>query len=170
MNVNSRKQGAFENAPDDLRAWLDRVEGLGQLDGIAGAHWDLEIGALTELILERQSSPPALIFEGIPDHSSNSRILVNMLETIERTALTLNLPTDLKPIPLIDALRAKLRHLQPIKPQIVSSGPILEEQETGDEINILNFPVPRWHEGTEAATLERPTSSLPEIPKRDQKT
>ncbi len=147
INAGPRTRGGIENSPDDLRFWLDQVEGLSQLEGIAGAHWDLEIGALTETILERQSSPPALMFEGIPDHFSNSRILVNMLETIERTALALNLPTDLKPIPLVDALRAKLRKLQPIKPQIVSSGPILEEQKTGDEINILNFPVPRWHEG-----------------------
>ena len=109
INAGPRTRGGIESSPDDLRSWLDQVEGLSQLEGIAGAHWDLEIGALTELILERQSSPPALIYEGIPDHSSNSRILVNMLETIERTALALNLPTDLKPIPLVEALRAKLR-------------------------------------------------------------
>ncbi len=32
--------------PCDLRAWLDDVEKLGQLERIAGAHCDLEIGAL----------------------------------------------------------------------------------------------------------------------------
>ena len=70
-----------------------------------------------------------------------------MLETLERTALTLNLPTDLKTIPLIDALRAKLRALQPIKPTIVSTGPVMENVERGDQIDLLKFPVPRWHEG-----------------------
>ena len=131
---------------DDLRVWLEQVEGLGQLERIKGAHWDLEIGALTEIVLEKLTSPPALIFEGIPGHSSKDRILVNMLETIERTALTLNLPADLKPIPFINALRMKLRQLQPLKPHLVSSGPVLEMRESGDDINLLNLPVPRWHE------------------------
>src|SRR5262245_30721683 len=93
----------------DLRDWLDSVERLGQLERISGANWDLEIGALTEIILERLSSPPAVIFDGVPSYDPNRRVLANMLETIERTALTLNLPADLKTIQLIDALRAKLR-------------------------------------------------------------
>ena len=131
--------------PDDLRVWLNEVEKLGQLERIKGAHWNLEIGGLTEVILERMSSPPALIFEDIPDHSSNCRILVNMLETMERFALTMNMPTDLKPMELIDGLRAKLRQLQPLPPKILSSGPLLEEQETGDAIDLLRLPVPLWH-------------------------
>ena len=84
----------------DLRDWLDGVQKLGQLEHISGAHWDLEIGALTEIILERLSSPPAVMFESVPGYDPNRRVLANMLETLERTALTLNLSTDLKTIPL----------------------------------------------------------------------
>jgi UbiD family decarboxylase len=131
----------------DLRDWLDGVRALGQLERISGADWDLEIGALTEIILERLSSPPAVMFDAVPGYAPNRRVLANMLETLERTALTLNLPTDLKTIPLIDALRAKLRALQPIKPTIVSTGPVMENVERGDQIDLLKFPVPRWHEG-----------------------
>ena len=131
----------------DLRDWLDSVERLGQLERISGADWDLEIGALTEIILERLSSPPALMFDAVPGHASNFRVLANMLETIERTALTLSLPADLKTIQLIDALRAKLRALQPIKPTILATGPVMENVERGDQIDLLKFPVPRWHEG-----------------------
>src|SRR5215510_7563178 len=120
---------------------------MGQLERISGADWDLEIGALTEIILERLASPPAVIFDGVPGYAPNRRVLANMLETIERTALTLNLPADLKTIQLIDALRAKLRALQPIKPTILSTGPVMENIERGDQIELLKFPVPRWHEG-----------------------
>ena len=42
----------------DLRDWLKDVKQLEQLEQISGAHWDLEIGALTEIILERMSTPP----------------------------------------------------------------------------------------------------------------
>src|SRR5919108_1099548 len=117
--------------PCDLRDWLDGVEALGQLERISGAHWDLEIGALTEIILERLSSPPALMFDQVPGYDPTRRVLANMLETLERTALTLNLPTDLKTIALIDALRAKLRALQPVQPTIVSAGPVMENVECG---------------------------------------
>jgi UbiD family decarboxylase len=131
----------------DLRDWLDEVEELGQLERIRQAHWDLEIGALTEIILERISTPPALLFENIPGFDPKRRVLANMLETLERTALTLNLPTHLKTIPLIDALRGKLSTLQTLTPKTVSTGAILENVEEGDQIDLLKFPVPRWHEG-----------------------
>jgi len=81
--------------PCDLRDWLDNVEALGQLEHISGAHWDLEIGALTEIILERLSFPPAVMFEDVPGYAPKRRVLANMLETLERTALTLNLPTNI---------------------------------------------------------------------------
>ena len=112
--------------PCDLRDWLKDVKRLEQIEQISGAHWDLEIGALTD---------------------PNRRVLANMLETLERTALTLNLPTDIKTMPLIDALRAKLRALQPIKPNIVTTGPVFENVERGDQIDLMKFPVPRWHAG-----------------------
>ncbi|MGH7826470.1 MAG: UbiD family decarboxylase [Candidatus Binatia bacterium] len=131
----------------DLRQWLRSVEELGQLEQVSGAHWDLEIGALTEIILERLPSPPAVMFDAVPGYDPKRRVLANMLENLERTALTLKLPTDLKTIPLIDALRAKLRALRPLKPNIVPTGPVLENVERGDQIDLLKFPVPRWHAG-----------------------
>ena len=103
----------------DLRDWLKDVKRLEQLEQISGAHWDLEIGALTEIILERISTPPAVVFDNVPGFEPGRRVLANMLETLERTALTLNLPMDLKIIPLIDALRARLRAMQPIKANVV---------------------------------------------------
>ena len=131
----------------DLRDWLKDVKRLEQLEQISGAHWDVEIGALTEIILERIATPPAVMFDAVPGYDPNRRVLVNMLETLERTALTLNLPLDLKIIPLIDALRAKLRALQPIKPTVVSAGPVMDNVERDGEVDLLKFPVPRWHAG-----------------------
>src|SRR6185437_14937013 len=121
----------------DLRDWLKDVKRLEQLEQISGADWDLEIGALTEIILERISTPPAVVFDNVPGFDPNRRVLVNMLETLERTALTLNLPLDLKIIPLIDALRARLRAMQPISANVVSDGPIFENIERGDQIDLM---------------------------------
>jgi 4-hydroxy-3-polyprenylbenzoate decarboxylase len=131
----------------DLRDWLKDVQRLEQLEKISGAHWDLEIGALTEIILERIATPPAVMFDNVPGYDPNRRVLANMLETLERTALTLNLPLELKTIQLIDALRAKLRTLQPVEPVVVKTGPVMENVERGDEVDLMKFPVPRWHAG-----------------------
>jgi UbiD family decarboxylase len=131
----------------DLRDWLGQVEAMGQLASISGAHWDVELGALTEMILERMPTPPAVMFDSVPGYEPNRRVLANMLESLERTAVTLNLPIELNAIPLIDALRARLRALQPIKPNVVSTGAVMENVERGDQVDLLRFPVPRWHEG-----------------------
>ena len=47
----------------DLRKFIDQVRSDGELEEIAGAHWHLEIGALTELFAE-QASTPTLSDEG----------------------------------------------------------------------------------------------------------
>ena len=57
----------------DLRPWLEAVEDLGQLERISGSHWDLEIGALSELILEKLSAPPALLFDRVPGYEPGRR-------------------------------------------------------------------------------------------------
>jgi len=57
----------------DLRDWLKEVKRLEQLEQISGAHWDLEIGALTEIILGRISTPPALVFDNVPGFDPGRR-------------------------------------------------------------------------------------------------
>ena len=147
MALAEIKNEPATGAACDLRPWLKAVEDLGQLEVVSGGHWDLEIGALTEMILERLSAPPAVIFDAVPGYERGRRILVNMLETIERIAISLKMPANLPSIPFIDLLRAKLRKLKPLAPRIVPSGPVFENRQSGTEVNMLRFPVPRWHEG-----------------------
>jgi 4-hydroxy-3-polyprenylbenzoate decarboxylase len=86
------------------------------------------------------------LFESVPGYDPHRRVLVNMLETIERTAVTLNMPSNLRTIPFIGLLRDKLRNLKPIQPEIVSTGPVLENVEENGSVDMFKFPVPRWHE------------------------
>ncbi len=45
----------------DLRDWLERVEAIGELQTITGVDWDLEMGAVAEMIYHaRPENPPAL--------------------------------------------------------------------------------------------------------------
>ena len=143
-----RRRQAPELTPfDDLRAWLGQVEGIGQLERVSGAHWDLEIGALNEIVCERLPAPPALLFDRVAGHRGDGRVLVNMMETMERTALTLDLPLDLDTIEVIHRLRTRLGRLAPVEPRVLATGPVLENRRTGKDIDILDVPVPRWHSG-----------------------
>lgn len=147
MAKPQKKQDQQLTTFDDLRAWMQQVDEIGQLEHVKGAHWDLEIGALNEIICERLPAPPALLFENIAGHEGEGRVLANMMETMERTALTLNLPLELSTIEVIDRLRSRLRALEPLEPRIVSTGPVMENRKTGKDLNILDIPVPRWHAG-----------------------
>ena len=131
----------------DLRDWLQEVEKLGQLKKVNGAHWDLEMGALTQLTHEKYGDKtPALLFDEIPGYPKGYRALYGHFSTVERIALTLGLPERLGKVGLVRAYQEKMAHLKPVPVEWVEKGPILENVQTGNDIDVLKFPVPRHHE------------------------
>src|SRR5215211_8499181 len=85
--VEQPAAGTPPRVANDLRAWLARVEALGQLKRLEGAHWDLELGGIAEL-MHRRPKPSALLFDAIPGYPRGHRVLTNMLGTVERLAVT----------------------------------------------------------------------------------
>jgi 4-hydroxy-3-polyprenylbenzoate decarboxylase len=61
-------------------------------------------------------------------------------------ALNLGLDMSLSNLDLVRAFRQKLVTHEPIKHKVVSKGPILENVDSGDKVNLLKFPVPFMHE------------------------
>ena len=88
----------------DLRTFLRDVKNLGELKIVQGADWKFEIGAITE-ISGSEPNPPALLFDEIKDYPAGFRIFTNMFQTQARTALALGLPTDLRGVALVQAVR-----------------------------------------------------------------
>lgn len=129
----------------DLRDFVKAVDGIGQLQRLQGIHWDLEIGGLLEILLERQRHPPAFLFEDIPESRRSMRILCAQLDTIERLALAMGTQPQIGIRDFIEGWRRKLRGLDPIEPELVPSGPIFENSAEKD-IDLTSFPIPRWHE------------------------
>ncbi|HEV8343819.1 MAG TPA: UbiD family decarboxylase domain-containing protein, partial [Candidatus Binatia bacterium] len=129
----------------DLREWVRGVEELGQLRRIPGIPWDLEIGGLMELILEKEKFPPALLFEKIPDKRDDMSILCTQLDSVERLALTMGVRPEIGVRDFIQLWRRRLKQLQPVEPEFVKDAPILENIVEKD-INLDAFPIPRWHE------------------------
>ena len=64
----------------DLREFLAAVEAAGELQTVAGAHWDKELGAVTEVLYRQKvERAPALLFDNIPDYPAGLRCLYGML-------------------------------------------------------------------------------------------
>ncbi|WP_312033863.1 UbiD family decarboxylase [Actinoplanes sp. TBRC 11911] len=130
-----------------LRSFLDEVDARGELREVRGAHWDLELGAIAELSY-RLAMPPALLFRDITGYPSG-RVLTGSTGSPGRLGLTLGQGGDHTGESLVQALRGKPTQWAadaknyPILP--VTDAPLLANEITGDKINLLDFPVPRWH-------------------------
>jgi 4-hydroxy-3-polyprenylbenzoate decarboxylase len=62
----------------------------------------------------------------------------------------------------MEAWKARSKSLNPLAPQAVPDGPIFEHAQHGDDVNLMAFPAPKWHErdggryiGTAAVTITR---------------
>src|SRR5687767_1003058 len=135
--------------PVDLRSWIERVEQLGELQHVSGAHWDLEIGTISE-INYRRKPPAALLFDDIVGYPRGQRVLTGRLCNPHRMALTLGLDPQLDTTGLIQALSGKPLQWEKaapqFEPQVVTSGPVLENVVAGRDVDLTRFPAPKWHE------------------------
>ena len=132
----------------DLREWLIAVDKMNQLKTIEGADWNEEMGAITELIYhEGAAPPPAIMFENVPGYPQGFRALFGASCSPERMALTLGFPSGIKSvIDLVRTYRKKLKDFKGIPPKLVTDGPVMENVDRGDAVNVLKFPVPKMHE------------------------
>ncbi len=130
---------------DDLRQFIARVNELGELKQVDGADWDLEIGAITEIEAE---SPDArlLLFQNIKGYPPDFRVASNLFNTSRRIALPFGLPLHLSGTALVRAMKERIdKGITLIPPVYGTSGPVAENVFTGDDVDIMKFPSPRWH-------------------------
>src|SRR3972149_9891402 len=130
----SNEQARRLAALGDLRKAIELAEEMGELEVIEGADPHLEIGALYTLSLQKQI-PPVLLFRKIKGYADDYRVVVNV-----RSSKVLSEGQGLE---LVQAYRKHRRkHTQPIPPEIVETGPVLENGLTGDKVDVLKFPAP----------------------------
>jgi UbiD family decarboxylase len=129
---------------NDLRSFVAELEKRGELKRIQGAHWDLEIGVISELSFERGG--PALLFEEISGYPREYRLLTNLCSTVKRSLLAIDMPTDLSIGEAMERWREFYRSYQPVPPVKVGSAPFRENVLEGESVDLLRFPVPKWHE------------------------
>ena len=127
----------------DLRAWLDAVQGLGELHEIAAEVDPVEeMGGLTYLLGKREGAP-ALLFTTVKG-AAGARSLWNLLGTsLPRTALSLGLDPGLDVRDVIQATRLKLK--ERIPPRVVEPGaaPVNQHIQRGDRVDLTIFGAPK---------------------------
>ena len=82
----------YDRPHRDLRELLERAEVTNELVTINGVDWNLEMGALTELIHHARPNPPAILFQRIPGFPKGFRVLSGAANSSQRLAITLGFP------------------------------------------------------------------------------
>ncbi len=142
----------------DLRVFLEHSKAVGNFETIDGVDPDLEMGALIELSHEHLY-PPVLLFQNIKGCDSSHRVAANV-------RVAKSIVGDLT-METLKAFRARPKERRdPIPPQLVARGPVLENTIDEGDVDILKFPAPRWHGndggqyiGTECLVITRDPDS-----------
>ncbi|HEX9077628.1 MAG TPA: UbiD family decarboxylase [Anaerolineae bacterium] len=132
---------AFNN----LREWLTQVDGMGELRNVSEASRDEDIGRITEM-LHHTDDAPAVLFDDIEGYPRGYRIVVNANGARRRLALTLGLPVDISGPDLMKRFTDMVENNKPLPMEWVETGPVMENVQEGDAVDVLKFPAPKWHE------------------------
>jgi 4-hydroxy-3-polyprenylbenzoate decarboxylase len=129
----------------DLRKWIKKLESEEELARVGEkVDWDLEIGGITQETFDRKG--PALLFENIKDHEATfcTKLFAGSIASYSRVAMMLGVPKDTQQPDLIKIWRERSK--KPIKPVIVDSGLCKKNILKGDDVDLFQFPVPKWHD------------------------
>jgi len=144
---NPIRIGEYAEPHADLREWIARVEALGELKRVSGVDWNLEMGAVAEMIYQATpENPPAILFENIPGYPPEYRVLSGMTNSPRRLALTLGLPLSKHPLDVVRAYRDRMKRFELIPNVFVNGGPVLENVDRDDAVDLYKFPIPFLHE------------------------
>jgi len=128
----------------DLRQVMEALAAEGELERVEGADWNLELGAITEMLALRDG--PALLFDRVKDYPAGYQVLTNLLNSPRRVALLLGLPRDVHGIELVRTIRERFSRGELVPPVEVREAPHQEETYDGPDVDLLKFPSPLWHE------------------------
>ena len=132
----------------DLRELIERFDEMGELARIDGADWNLEIGALSETsAAAKPGRAKTLLFDNIPGYPEGFRVMSGAANAYKRLAVVLGLDDPDNEMDLVRAYRDRAKQdVSPIPPVEVADGPVLENIDRDDEVDLLKFPAPFVHE------------------------
>jgi len=135
--------------PLDLRAWLDEARKLGEVKDVRGADWNLELGAISELNVKKES-PPALLFDEIAGYPKGYRVLTCSTSSPGKLSSILRLGVEKAHHNLVQKLRGLPKRWQGEAPNydpvVVEKGPVFDNVQGNGKVDLFTFPSPFWHE------------------------
>ena len=124
--------------------------GAGSLRTSASAHWDRELGAVTEVLYRQKvEKSPMLLFDDIPDYAKGYRCAYGMFGSPYRLSLVLGMEPSFSDNrkEMLDHFRKHTKKgFKRVPPKMVSDGPVLENVMRDGNVDMLKFPVPIHHE------------------------
>jgi phenylphosphate carboxylase beta subunit len=124
----------------DLRDFISRCEEIGELKRItAEVDWDLEISHISKI--NEENWGPALLFENVKGYSSP--VLTGAFGTPRRLSIAMGREAST----MCELSRQWMQmSIKDVIPAIeVKTGPILENVDDVDSVNLTKFPVPRFY-------------------------
>src|SRR2546430_3077624 len=104
------------------------------------------MGPLGEIVNHARPEPPALLFEAVPGYPQGMRLISGATNSSKRLAITMGLPVPGKPLDVVRAYRDRMKAHRPIPPKSVATGPVFENIDRDEHVDLLKFPVPFLHE------------------------
>jgi len=128
----------------DMREWINTLESEGELKRIkAKVDWNLEISEIARRAMAERG--PALLFENIKDHENTlcKQYFTNGIAKRSRIALMLGMPKNTDREDLVKLVKKRFK--ESIQPVTVKTGPVKENILKGNDIDLFQFPVPKYH-------------------------
>ena len=129
---------------DDLRAFINTVEEISELRTVSGADTQSDIGPITE-ILAWSPEHPMIVFDDIPGFARGMRVAVHASGSYKRMQLIYGFPDGMRGKELVRWWKARLDNYTPVPPEIVRSGPVMDNVQEGNAVDLLRFPAVQWH-------------------------
>ncbi len=124
----------------DLRDFIEEIDKAGELVRISGVDWNLEAGTIGQLTSD------AVLLDSFPGYPKGYRMIFNLYDgSIKRWLVMQGWETEARGGDLAKAWCDRLKKFSPIPPKVVKDGPILENVDEGNNIDLFKFPVPVIH-------------------------
>ena len=135
----------------DLRVYISKLEEEGELQRVRKeVDWNLEVGAIYRRCLD--IGAPAPLFERIRGYPEGYRVFAAPVgpsnkpnRYYARLATALGIRPESSASHIIEEYIRRKK--APLKPVLVSGGPCKENVHLGEEVDLLEFPVPLFHGG-----------------------
>ena len=126
----------------DLRDWIQIADEMGELKTLKGCDWNLEIGAITEIVAHKEDGP-AVLFEDIKGYPKGYRVLSNSLSSRKRLALTLGLPAGETKMDFVKIWKDNYKSIKPVPAKFVKKSGLFDNVYKDGDIDMQNLLIPQ---------------------------